>query len=301
MRTMTVEAANKILQAPQLGDKISGRFLGYIGRSRHANFVWVACPSCGTHRWVRNSARELSHRRCTHCPPRNTRRTTLSEALSRYGPNATGKYKTILASDVPEGGDLIRGSEIGRNPLSIFKWTPCPSCGVGRWIYKNTRGNPMCKDCGNKHKRQKYIGVLSGQWKGGKIKSRYGYVYVRTYPDSPFWSMANHLGYTAEHRLVMAQHLGRPLERWEVVHHKHTRYPAGTVENKQDNRIENLELVSSKATHDAVTALENKIHNLEQQVSELKSRLAIHEAADDITKDLPSKHGDNDLVFREAT
>jgi len=66
---------------------------------------------------------------------------------------------------------------------------------------------------------------------------RDGYIYVKVYSDHPYFEMADKEGYITEHRLVVAQHLGRLLERSEPVHHKNS--------NKQDNRIENLELFTS--------------------------------------------------------
>lgn len=44
-------------------------------------------------------------------------------------------------------------------------------------------------------------------------------------------------GWKHEHRLVMAEHLGRPLLRTEYVHHKNEK-------NTLDNRIDNLEIMS---------------------------------------------------------
>jgi hypothetical protein len=68
-----------------------------------------------------------------------------------------------------------------------------------------------------------------------------GYVEVKLRGDDPFRAMARKTGYVREHRLVMARHLGRLLLPTEVVHHKN--------EIKNDNRIENLELLETGVYH----------------------------------------------------
>jgi len=67
------------------------------------------------------------------------------------------------------------------------------------------------------------------------------YITVKLPPGSPYMPMANKDGYIPEHRLIIAQHLGRCLTRREIVHHIDGK--------KQDNRIENLELRSSNGEH----------------------------------------------------
>ena len=70
---------------------------------------------------------------------------------------------------------------------------------------------------------------------GGRFTTPEGYVTVRNY-DERFAAMVNSGGRVMEHRLVMAQSLGRPLERHETVHHING--------ERGDNRLENLQLHS---------------------------------------------------------
>lgn len=78
-------------------------------------------------------------------------------------------------------------------------------------------------------------GDKSNNWRGGRTKSPDGYVYL-TRPIFP-----GHENYRriqiAEHIVVMARHLDRPLKKGETIHHKNG--------IRDDNRIENLELWGS--------------------------------------------------------
>lgn len=76
-----------------------------------------------------------------------------------------------------------------------------------------------------------------------RISTKYRRLTTRGYVEiwKPNHPMAQKSGYLLEHRFVMSEHLGRLLEPHEVVHHKN--------EDKTDNRIENLELLT-KREHD---------------------------------------------------
>lgn len=81
-------------------------------------------------------------------------------------------------------------------------------------------------------------GSRHGQWKGGRSVTGEGYVLVLVAPGARFAEMRNRAGYVPEHRLRMAEHLGRALKASETVHHIN-----GV---RRDNRIENLQLRQGK-------------------------------------------------------
>jgi len=77
--------------------------------------------------------------------------------------------------------------------------------------------------------------------------------------------MANNRGFVREHRLILAKHLGRCLNQWEIVHHKNR--------IKTDNRMDNLEL-NILDGHNTITGMQNRIDALIRENEKLKREIA---------------------------
>ena len=110
---------------------------------------------------------------------------------------------------------------------------------------------------------ERFKGKDNPNWRGGKRKNGFGYIDIWIPPDSPYMSMCRrgNQNYIVEHRLVMAQHIGRCLDRFEIVHHLN-----GV---RDDNRLSNLALVT-RSNHSNRTLL--KIY--QKRIRELESELA---------------------------
>jgi len=172
---------------------------------------------------------------------------------------------------MPLVGDIKRGSELGYKGTKYCIWHACLDCGKERWVFlrKGIPENKRCKMCSAIEvssrpdviaSRVKLTGAKGFHWKGGRHESN-GYVFVYVDKNDFFHPMADHDNYAREHRLVMAKHLNRCLLSWEVVHHKNG--------IKNDNRLENLELLGSNEKHNKL--LNKRIKELERQVALLEA------------------------------
>lgn len=114
-------------------------------------------------------------------------------------------------------------------------------------------------------------GSNSHNWKGGRLRTKDGYIRLRIDPKDPLFEHGTVIGgshYMMEHRAVMSRHLGRPLETYENVHHIN-----GV---RDDNRIENLELWSSmQPTGQRVSDLHEELIDLRAEVD--WRRRVVHE------------------------
>ena len=175
---------------------------------------------------------------------------------------------------MPNLGDITHCKKLGHKGRNYYIWHACIDCGKEQWVLR-AHGLPLfnrCRNCAAQEssKRRNIIikkGPANKGWKGGKYYNM-GYIFVHSLVDDFFSPMAYSNGYILEHRLVMAKHLNRCLLSWEIVHHKNG--------IKDDNRIENLELIRGRGRHN--TQMQRQITQLEKQVAILQKRVTLLEA-----------------------
>lgn len=152
---------------------------------------------------------------------------------------------------------IIRDPKTGRiiSAKRLFVFNPMRECLCGcgtifpsrskrcvQQFYIHGHNNP-----GGRFKK----GLIPHNWKGKTIDR--GYVKIAGHYEHP----RNHQGRVFEHILIMEECLGRYLKQNEVVHHING--------NKQDNRLENLEVMTRsqhKSMHTKLDWMNGKFNHL---------------------------------------
>ena len=173
---------------------------------------------------------------------------------------------------MPELGEITYGKTIGKSG-GKYIWSACEVCGQPRWtqVRNGLPTRQRCMSCKGIGLRPSESSLKKRRKNTKHIEN--GYIWVRIYPDNPYYSMSTkhrHHGFILEHRLAMAEHLGRCLLRTEQVHHKDG--------NRANNEISNLELVSpaNHALRNGLCAnceLRKEIRLLTWQIRELSQAL----------------------------
>lgn len=167
-------------------------------------------------------------------------------------------------------GDMAKAKDIGITGSGRYIFSACLDCGKERWVLFS-HGKPSfnrCRRCSGTLLRR--CGEQNSKWRGGRYKNSDGYMSILLTSDNFFFPMTSkNRPYVMEHRLVMAKYLGRCLLPWEVIHHKNG--------IKDDNRLENLELLPSQRQHIPSMKWQGEILKRDKIIEELQSKIMILE------------------------
>lgn len=227
---------------PFIGEVKKASELGYnISKGHDTNYIYSMCTRCSRTRWVRSqdiiSGKGLLCRSCCH---------TTTKAFRNH-------IERIIESGAKRASELGKPVTKSRDPW--YYPHLCSSCGEQVWHQRKDL-HRVCKKCAYTI-RDTSRGPSHPNWKGGRYISG-EYILVQVQPGSPYYPMTHATGYVLEHRLIVAESMGRCLEDGEVVHH--------IDGNKQHNEISNLELLPNNTEHLPYIMLQQQMARLEEKV-----------------------------------
>jgi len=211
------------------------------GNAKYAYPFWKVCQVCSkvypTHDKAQAAKKKTCSKKCAN----------KAVSLKNTGQRVPPEQSTKVQITCP-----VCGRKKWK-PRAWVKRVKVPVCsrscnGVLRgreWKKHAHKGRAGWTDASLKSYREKMSGPNNPAWKGGVTyfdsHGNYpgGLKYVRC-PDD-FLPMARKDGYVVEHRLVVAQAIGRPLKRSEVVHH--------VDHDPHNNDLGNLQLFASNRDH----------------------------------------------------
>lgn len=202
---------------------------------------WKPCEACGEPFMCRNRAQAQRNRFCKAC--------VTARLHEKRGAQEWRRNRVELTCPVC-------GKRFWRHKANVGK-AKLPTCsrqcnGVLRgqeWAQHAYKGRAAWKPESEAALVERMTGETNPAWKGGvtfwRKKGNYPPIkYVRC--PKEYLPMARKDGYVMEHRLLVAQSLGRCLRRGEVVHHVN--------HDATDNRLENLMLFASNTAHKSYEA-----------------------------------------------
>jgi hypothetical protein len=244
-----------------------------IGYSQRGKYIYLACSLCGKPRWVTviRSKKPYFKNLCIEYGCQQKVR-----AIKEHKSDAlywNGKDKLVVGMKV-SAVDLIRlGYNFREDYRAMLVWHECPDCKTQYWR-ENRKQSALCEGCVRIKNGKDNVKEKSGRWTGGRhANKKTGYVSIQLQPNDPLYCMARKGGRIFEHKYIYAHFLGRPLEKWEVIHHKGTKYPVGSFEDKGDNRLENLEYCVNQANHTIYNMMSGEINSLRNRVAILEAEV----------------------------
>lgn len=117
---------------------------------------------------------------------------------------------------INKSGIRKRAKELNFKGHELYEWCACEDCGKERWvvILKGDIASRRCKQCAQKHEAKTRVGINHHAWKGGKrTNNGYAWVYMPSNHRFESMRMGCKIPYILEHRLIMAEYLGRSLTK----------------------------------------------------------------------------------------